>query len=295
MAEPAGSIYDLGYRRYEGVRLGRGATAAAIYLASLRAAFGFGRRATAKIVPFALVVIVCIPALVQIGVAAATSGLDADIEILRHEDYFGYIQVVLILFGAAVASELVGRDQRNRTLALYFSRGVPRADYALAKVAALTSAMLVMTLGPQLLLLVGNGMVGDDLLGYLRENLGLVPRILGASLLLSLVIAAVSLAIAAHLPRRSYATASIVAVFILALAASAILIETTDSVVGRVVVLVGPGSWEGFVHWFFGVPPPFDGLADQADFPGWAYAASAAATALVAVGLCVRRFRRVAA
>lgn len=293
MSEPAGSIYDLGYRRYEGVRLGRGATAAAIYLASLRAAFGLGRRVTAKIVPFALVVIVCIPALVQLGVAAVTSSLDADLEILSHEDYFGYIQIILILFCAAVASELVGRDQRNRTLALYFSRGVSRADYALAKVAALTTAMLVLTLGPQLLLLVGNGMVDDDLAGYLRDNVDLVPRILAASLLLSLVIAGVSLAIAAHLPRRSYATASIVAVFILTLAAAEILVDTTDSVVGRIAVLVGPGSWEGFVHWIFGTPPPFDSLADQADFPGWAYAASGVAVAVISVGLCVRRFRRV--
>ena len=37
-----------------------------------------------------------------------------------------------------VAPELVGRDQRNRSLALYFSRAVSRSDYVLAKLAALT-------------------------------------------------------------------------------------------------------------------------------------------------------------
>lgn len=297
MPEPAGgsagNIYDLGYRGYDGPRLGRGATFRALWIAGVRSAFGLGRRPAAKIAPFALAVLAFVPALIQLGIAAVTTGLDADVEVFTHEDYFGYVQVVLILFGAAVASELVGRDQRDRTLALFFSRGVSRTDYALARVAALTTAMLALTLGPQLVLLVGNGMVDDDLLAYLRDNADLVPRIAAASLLLSLVIAGAALAIAAHMPRRAYAAATVVGAFILSLAAATILVETTDSIVGRLAVLAGPAGWEGFIHWIFGVPQRFDGLTDRADLPGWAFAAAAAVTAAVAVGLCVRRFRTV--
>ena len=55
---------------------------------------------------------------------------DTDVEIFKHEDYFGYVQIVLVLFCAAVAPELV-RDQRNRMISLYFSRALSRVDYAL--------------------------------------------------------------------------------------------------------------------------------------------------------------------
>ncbi len=39
----AGSIYDLGYQRYEGVRLGRRHAIWALYVHSLRSVFGIGR------------------------------------------------------------------------------------------------------------------------------------------------------------------------------------------------------------------------------------------------------------
>ena len=38
----AGSIYDLGYRRYEGVRLGRGAAIRALAADSFRTTYGIG-------------------------------------------------------------------------------------------------------------------------------------------------------------------------------------------------------------------------------------------------------------
>jgi ABC-2 type transport system permease protein len=297
VSEPVseGSIYDLGYRRYDGSRLGRRATFLAIYVSSVRGAFGLGRRTTAKIVPFALAVLVFVPALIQLGVAALTSGGGEGIDLVTHEDYFGYVQLVLILFCAAVASELVGRDQRNRTLALYFSRGVSRADYPLAKIAALTTAMAVLTLGAQLLLFVGNGLAGEDLGGYVGDNLDLVPRIVGASLMLSLVIAASALAVASYVPRRSYATAAIVGLFIVSAAAAEILMETVDVSVARFALLASPATWEGFVYWIFGSDPPRSSSLDDADFAGSVYVIAGLAMIALGVGLCIRRFRRIAA
>ena len=63
-ATPAGNIYDLGYRRYDGIRKGRGYAIWALYLASLRSAFGMGRRPSSKIIPFALAFILLVPAVV---------------------------------------------------------------------------------------------------------------------------------------------------------------------------------------------------------------------------------------
>ncbi len=262
---------------------------------SLRAAFGLGRKTRSKIVPWGLTVLAFVPAFIQLGVGAVTSGLDVNVEIFEHHDYFGYVQIVLVLFAAAVAPELAGRDQRNRTLALYFSRAVSRADYAAAKLAALTTAMLLLTLGPQAVLFVGNGMTGDDLGGYLRDRWDLVLPILAGSLLVSATIAAVGLVIASYVPRRSYATAAIVGAFVLTLTAAAILMESVDPAYARYALLVSPFMWEGAILWMFGERPASDNPLADASFVGVVYLVAAMATIGIAAALTVIRFRRIQA
>ncbi len=64
-AGPASVIHDLGYRRYDGPRLGRAQIIRALAWHSFRAAFGFGRGAKAKIVPLVALVALCLPAVVN--------------------------------------------------------------------------------------------------------------------------------------------------------------------------------------------------------------------------------------
>ena len=45
------AIHDLGYRRYDGERVGKSGSFLALYTQGLRAMFGLGRPAKAKIVP----------------------------------------------------------------------------------------------------------------------------------------------------------------------------------------------------------------------------------------------------
>lgn len=295
MPEEAGSsnIYDLGYRHYDGGRIGRRGTLLTLYVHGLRSAFGFGRRTTSKIFPFALAIFAFVPAIIQLGVGAIVSGADTHIELFKHEDYFGYVRIVLVLFCATVAPELVGRDQRNRTLSLYFSRAVSRFDYAIAKYAALTSAMLVLTLGPQLLLFIGNGMADDDLPGYISDSWDLVFPIFAGSLLISAAIAAIGLCIAAYLPRRAYSTAAIVGGFVLTLAAAQILMHTIDATYARFALLLSPVAWEGAILWFFGVAPGSDNVLLDASLGGWVYTLAVIATVVVAFALALRRFVRV--
>ena len=54
-SSPAGSIYDLGYRHYEGKRRGRGYAIWSLYVESLRSVWGFGRPTRAKAAPFIMV------------------------------------------------------------------------------------------------------------------------------------------------------------------------------------------------------------------------------------------------
>ncbi len=289
----AGNIYDLGYRNYRGVRLGRRHALFALYVHSLRGVFGIGRGISSKVFPIGLAIVILVPAAFQLGIAAIA---DNTIEVLRAEDYYGYVQIILALFCTAVAPELVGRDQRTQTLPLYFSRALKRDDYALAKWGALVTAMLVLTVVPQAVLFVGNGMAGNDLSGYLKDEWEQVPAILGSALLLSLMTAGIGLAIAAQTSRRAYSSVAILATFVLASAIAAILLEASDPDVGRFSLLLSPFHLvRGFTLWFFGVSPDAESQIGRADLPGAIYAMSALLIASLTIILLLRRYQRITA
>jgi ABC-2 type transport system permease protein len=289
-----GNIYDLGYRNYEGARLGRPQAVLTLYFHSVRASFGVGRRTVSKVFPIGFAIVAFIPALVQLGIGAFTSSVDADIELIAHEDYYGFVQIILLLFCATTAPELAGRDQRTRTLSLYFSRALRREDYALAKLAALVTAMLVLTLGPQALLYIGNGLAEDDVWGYISDEWDLIGPIVISALFLSSIIAAIGLAIGAYVPRRSYATVAILAAFIIPFTMAGILTDSTDPNVFRWGLLLSPFLFEGSVLWLFREDFVEEYLVD-AGFHGSLYFIAGLAWLGAGTGFLVRRFQRVAA
>lgn len=289
----AGNIYDLGYRNYRGVRLGRRHALFALYVHSLRGVFGIGRGISSKVFPIGLAIVILVPAAFQLGIAAIA---DNTISLFKAEDYYGYVQIILALFCTAVAPELVGRDQRTQTLALYFSRALKREDYALAKWGALVTAMLVLTVVPQAVLFVGNGMAQNDLAGYLGDEWEQVPAILISALLLSTMTAGIGLAIAAQTSRRAYSSVAILATFVLSATMATILLEATDPELGRFALLLSPFHLvRGFTLWFFGVSPGTGSHLARADLPGAIYAMSALLIASLTVILLLRRYQRISA
>jgi ABC-2 type transport system permease protein len=150
--EPVGTIYDIGYRHYDGPRLGRRGAIAAIVGAGLRASFGLGRSGRSKIIPWGALVLALIPA----GVAVAVRVLVGDlIDLYSYSNYLWGIGALFPIFVAAQAPELVVNDMRHRVLPLYFSRPIGRFDYITAKLAALSLALLALTLLPVLILFEG--------------------------------------------------------------------------------------------------------------------------------------------
>ena len=118
-AGSAGVIHDIGYQDYEGTRLPRRSIALALTWHSLRSAFGFGRGAKAKIVPVLTFVIMCTPAVVNAVAIALSRSHD---RIFDYDTYVGTLRVlVMLVFIAAQAPELVSRDLRSRVLPLYFA------------------------------------------------------------------------------------------------------------------------------------------------------------------------------
>ena len=63
--QPGGVIHDLGYRGYDGPRLGRVQIVKALTWHSFRSAFGIGRGVKGKIVPVLTFIAMCLPALVN--------------------------------------------------------------------------------------------------------------------------------------------------------------------------------------------------------------------------------------
>jgi ABC-2 type transport system permease protein len=287
-----GSIYDLGYRRYDGPRLGRQHAVMALYLYSLRGAFGIGRRTSSKIIPIIITVIAFLPALIQLGVAAIVSD---DVDVIRPENYFGFVQVPVALFCAAIAPEITGRDMRQRTLSLYFSRALLRRDYALAKLAAFATALTVLTLAPQALLLLGNGLATNDLGKYVSDNWEDLPRTVGSGAAIAVAMGAVAMAIASQTSRRAYATIAVVAWFLVTWPIAAILVLEVGGA-GRAAALLSPFDFVyGATMWVFGVSPERDSVQDVAGIPLWGYGAALAAHAAGGAAIVIRRFERIAA
>ena len=200
-AQAAGVIHDLGYRGYDGPRLGRAAIVKALAWHSFRSAFGLGRGLKGKIIPVLAVIAMCLPALVNAFAVARGNqrlfGYDVYVPGLR--------AAVVIIFIAAQAPELVSRDLRSRVLPLYFCRPLRRGDYPLAKYLALTAALLILIEVPLLVLYVGTIASAKGGEAVWAQTRALVPG-LGVGLMWAVLFAAISLVLASLTGRRAYST-----------------------------------------------------------------------------------------
>ena len=295
-----GSIFDLGYRGYDGPRLGRRHAVFALYLYSLRSAYGIGRSGRAKIVPIGLAILATLPAIVSIAVRAfaAQAGAAAEVERInpiRYDSYYGYIPTIVMLFVAAQAPELLGRDQRYHVLSLYFSRALLRIDYAVAKSAAFATAILILILIPQAVIFVGLVISNADLVAALGDNLGSIPPVVAVATTIALLLGSIGLTISAFTPRRAYATAAIMAVFIVPGVVADIVLRATTGSLTRYIVLASPGSLiDGVNAFLFGTKPQAREVV-RANLAGALYLAAAVVIAVVLIGALVRRYQRIEA
>ena len=202
-----GVIHDIGYRHYDGERLGRASVRRSLFVDSVRGAYGLGRAGRTKVVPFLLLAAICVPALVSVVVAAVAG---ADELPIAYGRYVLNLQLLVAIYLAAQAPVSVSRDLRFGVMSLYLSRPLERVDYVLAKHAALATALFALMAAPLTILLAGALLaelpVGEQLPDYLRS--------LGAAAVLAVLLAGIGLAIAAVTPRRGLGVAAIIAVLV---------------------------------------------------------------------------------
>lgn len=205
--DTSGSIYDIGYRGHDGPRMGRAYRVRTLLLHTFRSAFGLGRTGRAKIAPFLLLTMLCMPAIVMIGV---TSMFDLAALPVDYSFFVVDVQVLHTIWLAVLAPFAVSRDLRFRVTTLYFSRPLARFDYLVAKVVATIAALLVMLIIPSLILFLGAVLAKLDLSDELSD---LTPALV-MGFLLAILLAAIGLLISSLAPRRGMGIAAIVTVLL---------------------------------------------------------------------------------
>lgn len=297
---PRGVIHDLGYRGFGGRRLGDGAITLELFRTSLAHAFGIGRSGKAKIMPWSVIVMMTVPAVV-LGALSIQAGQMADGApgVSAPSTYFGFpywTQLLITIFVATQAPVLFARDLRYRTIVLYFARPVSRTRFVLTRLAALTTAIFLVITGPMLVWFVCALSTGIDT--------GMHARRFGAALVgvavLALVLAALAALVSTVATKSGLALAAVIVVLMVPSAmitmALAITTEVDRAGLGQLVASLHPFTVTAtLVSGVFG-DTPVNGNIPQPE--GWAPVAAAVLACLAWVVLptlaLVARMRRVA-
>jgi ABC-2 type transport system permease protein len=181
----------------------------ALYFFSLRSAFGFGRGARARIIPLATFGLMMLPAAISIYKVASVGGDPA----LRFDHYAYNTSLLVIVFVAVAAPELVSRDLRHHTLPLYFSRPLHRADYPLAKLLAMATAIVLFEALPLIAMYLGIIASSTTGSGVWDQTKAVVPGLLVA-LAYGVLLAPLTLLIASSTGRRAIVTGAIAILFL---------------------------------------------------------------------------------
>ena len=283
-----GVIHDLGYRHYDGVRDGTPTIARTLFVTGLRHAYGLGRSGKSKVMPFILLAMSLLPALIVVGVVVLT-GLDT--LPVSYADYTNQTQLLVSLFAAAQAPVLFSRDLRHRSIVLYFARPLAAPVFALVRWLSLTVAVWLFVSIPTLLLYLGAMLSGLD---KSDQTTALLKAVVLQALLAMLIAGIAGLISSVSLRRGFAVVGSVMALIVLTgviTAVQAISADQDADAVSTAVGLFSPWSlytgladaWDAGVDTFV----PVDGA--------WPLAYALVALLLVAgclLGL-VARFRKV--
>lgn len=220
-------IHERGYLPYNGPRNGPAYAMVDTGRHTVQRVLGMKRTIWQKVLPIFTLLVAFVPAIVFIGFAAFTPS-DSVLDLIEAPVYYEIIAFALVLFAAFVAPEAVCTDRRSGMLGLYMASPLNRDTYLLAKFAAVTAVMGIMTVGPSLLMLIayalgdarpdaieiysdgafqlsGQGYGPDGVDGWLVE----LGRILASGLAMAAFWAALSLAVSSLTSRRARASVAI--------------------------------------------------------------------------------------
>ncbi|MFF2849937.1 ABC transporter permease [Streptomyces sp. NPDC058001] len=284
-------IHNIGYRNYDGPRLGRAYARRSLYSQSLRGGYGLGRSVKSKVLPMLLFAVMCAPALIMVAVAVATKAKDLPVDYTR---YAVLLQAVIGLYVASQAPQSVSRDLRFKTVPLYFSRPIERGDYVVAKYSAMASALFVLTAAPLLILYVGALLAKLD---FADQTKGFLQGLVSVALL-SLLFAGIGLVISAITPRRGFGIAAVIAVLTISYGAvstvQAIAHEQgSEGAVGWLGLFSPITLIDGVQSAFLGATSAFPGGQGPSNGAGVVYVLVVLGLIAGCYGMLMRRYRKV--
>jgi ABC-2 type transport system permease protein len=220
-----GEVYDRGYQHYTGPRLGRAHAFRALTGYSMKRALGSKKRWTAKVVPVILYVAVALLVIIPLGIQAFIDSA----EVLQYWEFFSVAWLILGVFVATIAPEMLCSDRREKTLILYFSRPITRLDYLLAKLLATALLTLTITLLPLAIFWLGRQLLEDSPVRAMGDHIGDLGRIVIVSVVVSAYLGALGLVVSAFTGRKAIAIGVIIVAFIFVSALAGGLQETVGS------------------------------------------------------------------
>ena len=246
MTESHGEVFDLGYQHYDGPREGRMRARKALWINGVRTALGLGRGSRAKILPVLLFVAAIAPAVILALLASQLDRMGGPgLDLPGHAGYYRMISVILLLFSAIIAPELLCPDRRNGVIHLYLVRPLTTTDYVAGRWLAFFSITLAIVYSGQVILLLGLILAAAEPLEYLRETWLEIPRFLAAGLVVAVFTTTIPMVVSAFTTRRAYAAAFVIGLYIISASTAGVL----------------TGCMEGGM----GPPPPPGGAAGQCE------------------------------
>ncbi|HEY0997637.1 MAG TPA: ABC transporter permease subunit [Gemmatimonadaceae bacterium] len=215
-----GIVFDIGYRNYTGAREGRMRGRAAIFKDGVRTALGIGRGPRAKVLPWFFIVLLSGIALIMAMIAGAAErmggpGTAQKAGLPSHADYYGIASILLFVFGALVAPELLCRDRRDGVIQLYLVRPVTATDYIASRWAAFFTVTLAAAWAPQVILFLGLWMGAPAPAAYLAAHWVDVPRFLLSGVVMAAYTTTLAMLAASFTTRRAYAAVFLVGLFVI--------------------------------------------------------------------------------
>jgi ABC-2 type transport system permease protein len=220
-----GEVYDRGYQHYTGPRLGRAHAFRALTGYSMKRALGSKKRWTAKVVPVILYVSVALLVIIPLGIQAFIDSA----EVLQYWEFFTVAWLILGVFVATIAPEMLCGDRREKTLILYFSRPITRLDYLLSKLLATGLLTLTITLLPLAIFWLGRQLLEDSPVRAMKNNLDDLWKIVVVSVVVSAYLGALGLVVSAFTGRKAIAVGIIIVAFLFASALASVLAEAFGS------------------------------------------------------------------
>ena len=191
-----------------------------------------------------------IPAAVFVIMASLAEdfGVSDVVEVPGHADYYDVVSILVLVFSAIIAPELLCADRRSQVLQLYLVRPLTPSDYVAGRWLAFFTIVLALVYSGQIVMFIGFSLSAEAPLDYLRDNWLDVPRFLAAGAVVAVFVTTIPLAVSGFTARRAYAAGFVIGLFIISSAVANAL--TAEDVMGEWAKWIGladVGSIPSFV------------------------------------------------